>query len=118
MAASDLLDAAGLTYERSSLRWLANTLRANFQAYLVACAAVVPDTTENDRTVGNWLVPMTALAAQMNASSSNPLEQELYNTLVDYVYRFNLAGYYAEQQGRITNAQATQLLNAFNANIF
>lgn len=118
MAAGTLEQAANLSYERAALRWTANTLRANFQAYIVACAAVVTDATANDRTVGNWLVPMTALSGQMTASIANPLEQELFNTCVDYLYRFNMAAAYAQVQNRISGAQAAALLAAFNAQIF
>jgi hypothetical protein len=118
MAAANLEDAANLAYARSSIRWTANTLRANFQTYVIACAAVLTDATANDRSVGNWLAPMSALATNMNASTANPLEQELYNRCVDYLYRFNMAGAYAQAQGRITAAQATALLAAYNASIF
>lgn len=117
MPAATLKDAANESYAHASIRWTANTLRANFQAYIVACALVVNDATEAVRTVGNWLVPMTALSASMTASSANPLEQELFNDCVDYLYRFNMAASAAQTAGRISASQATALLAAYNANI-
>lgn len=118
MPASDLEDAALQAYARLSLRWTANTIQASFQAYIVACSSVVNDSTAAVRTVGNWIVPMTALSTELTAEAGNPASQALFNKCVDYVYRFNQAGFYANVLGNITPAQATALLAAYNANIF
>lgn len=118
MPAASLEDAADQAYARLSIRWTANTIQASFQAYIIACAAVVNDATEKVRTVGNWLIPMTALSTELTAEGGNPASQALFNKCVDYVYRFNMAASYANTLGNITGAQATALLAAYNAQIF
>lgn len=118
MPAANLEDAADQAYARLSLRWTANTIQASFQAYIVACSSVVNDATEKVRTVGNWLVPMTALSTELTAEAANPASQALFNKCVDYVYRFNMAAFYANVLGNITAAQAAALLAAYNAQIF
>ena len=114
--AANLEDAANLSYARISVKWTANTVRANTNAFIIACALVLDDNAPTDRTVGNWLVPLNALATQMNADSNNPMPQALFNTLVEYVYRMMMAAAYAQAQSRITTAQSNALLAAWNTN--
>lgn len=118
MPAANLTAAADQAYARLSLRWTANTIRASVQTYIIACSAVLTDDTANDRSVGNWIVPLAALSTQMTANTTNPLPQELFNTCVDYIYRLNMAAAFAQTQSRISGAQATALLAAYNASIF
>ena len=114
--AATLEDAANTSYARISVKWIANTVRANTNAFIIACALQLDDNDPNARTVGNWLVPLNALATQMNADSNNPMPQALFNTLVEYVYRMMMAAAYAESQSRISSAIATALLAAWNTN--
>lgn len=114
--AATLEDAANLSYARISVKWAANTVRANTNAFIIACALVLDDNVPNDRTVGNWLVPLNGLATQMAADSNNPMPQSLFNTLVEWVYRMMMAAAYAQSQSRITTAQANALLAAWNTN--
>lgn len=114
--AATLEEAANLSYARISVKWAANTVRANTNAFIIACALVLDDNSPNDRTVGNWLIPLNAQATQMGLNTGNPMPQALFNTLVEYVYRMMMAAAYAQIQSRITTAQSNAILAAWNTN--
>lgn len=112
--AANLSSAATLSYSQVSLTWYALTLKAKFAAFITDVSPLLEDSKPNDRTVGNWLIPMQALSTAMSSSLAAVTEAQ-FNGVVEYLYRFCYAAAFAQAQLRITNAQAVALLAAWNA---
>jgi hypothetical protein len=111
--AANLTQAAGLSYAQASLAWTALTLKTKLTTFIGTASALFEDAVPDDRSVGNWLVLMTALATEMVAAS---VSETQFDTCVEYLYRICFAAATAQAQSRITAAQGNALLVAWNTN--
>lgn len=118
--AADLLDAAIKTANNLYPRWQNNTLQARVNAFWAAISPTFQDQTPNDQPVGNWIALIAALGQNILTYNNGgaALGQGTTTTFelsVDYVYRLCKFAYYYNIDGFISNAQATVILNAYNA---
>lgn len=111
--AANLMSAGLLSYDQASLGWYALTLKTQFRNFCTAVAPLFSDTVENDRPVGNWLIPMWALSSEMTGSIADVSEGQ-FNQVAQYLWAMCQSGFQAKQQGRITAAQSAALLAAWN----
>lgn len=113
--AADLTEAAHLSYDQCGILWNAGTLRTNFLAFTQAVIPIFDDARPNDRPVGNWLVPIAAIPADVPAET--PESQAFVQGCQNLLFRICFAGADQLALGNITNTQATALLAAWNAQI-
>lgn len=118
--AADLQQAAGLAFDNLYAKWIGGlgVLTTAFQNFNNDVNAIFTsdggDNSENERTVSNWLVIGFKIQATIpTAFIGNILPQDFFNQMVQYVYRICYAGF-AANGSRITGAQATALLAAYN----
>lgn len=111
--AANLAAAAGLSYDQCNLAAVANTLKTKFKAFLTEVSPIFDDARENDRTVGNWIIPMWALSVQLDAIAGAVNTSQL-DAIVSYLFRICYAGALAQSEQRIATAQADDLLAAWN----
>lgn len=110
--AANLEQAAHLSYSQTSIAYAGAALNPKFIAFVNAAAAIFDsDSNANQRTVGNWIIPMYALSSQLLGATPS---QTQYNQMVEYLYRICYAGLFAASDNRITASQATALLAAWN----
>lgn len=96
-------------------RWIAGTLKADLTAFAASVAPLFSDDNPNDRTVGNWLVIVQAIASQMTAGIT--ADQSVIDASVQACFRlFNQASA-RQASGQISLAQANAVLAAANANL-
>jgi hypothetical protein len=103
--------AANAAYDDMFVWWQSTQLKARLTGFGVQAALIFSDDNPNDRTVGDWFVPIQALATIMGAAVQ-PLTQ--FNAAVQYVYRICWQGDAMQTAGLITPAQAAALLVQFN----
>lgn len=108
MPSADLQIAAHESYEKAYTPWPGLTLGTQMTAYMNDIIGIFSDGNQNERTVLNWVVPMKA-AASLVAGSIQQLRVS-----VNVLYRVNLAGFDAHANSRITAAQRTAMLAAWN----
>jgi hypothetical protein len=111
-AAGNLQAAANDCYDSMFVFWAVGQLKFRMTGFCALAAQSFSDALPNDRTVGNWLIPMQALAESMGAGVV-PVTQ--FNAAAQYVYRICWQGDAMDTAGLITNAQATALLLAYNS---
>lgn len=114
--AATLVEAANLSYSQLALKWTANTLRTATAAFAAAASPVFPDSQDNCRPVGNWMVLIDALVSTLPPAPL-PVAVSDLNQDVEYVARMCYAAFTLNAQvpQLVTNAQATALLAAWNA---
>jgi hypothetical protein len=110
--AVDLQGAGFLSYSQMSIAWVADTLKTKSAQYAAATSPLFSDVVANDRTVGNWLVPIYG-ALQVMPATSVPNDE--FNQMVEYIARMCFAGYAMLNQGLISAPQAAATLAAWNA---
>lgn len=111
--AANLQQAAGLAYDNMFVKWqLGVQLRLRCQGFLTHLDPFFPDNIPDNRPVGNWFVPFTALANSMPAGKAS-LEQ--FNACVQFMYRVCWATDAARTALLISSAQATEVLNEYNS---
>lgn len=112
--AVDLSDAANLTYQQLALKWTANTLDTACASFSAAASALLSDGLAGDRTVGNWLIPIDGVIADMPVGV---VPVELFSTVVSYIYKMCWQAFSvnALTPPLISNVQAAALLAAWNA---
>lgn len=120
MAVGDLQAAAGQAFNNVGSKWLANTLKTNLAAFAAACKSTFVESNVNDHPMGNWLAIIAALATTMPTGGS------VNHPVVTYLQMQQAAqsvggmcslAFQLNAQGLIANAQATVILNAYNANL-
>lgn len=120
--AASLTAAADQCAADLNVRWQADTLGARVTAFAAALYSSFPSNVPNNAPIANWLAVIGALGPQIVTfanggafAGSNSLP--MYQLAVDYVYRLcKLAAAYSTAPiSLITGAQATAILNAYNA---
>lgn len=113
--ALNLVEAASLSYDQCAIHWYNNALKAQFLAFVAAAEPIFLDPIPNDRPVGNWLIPMQAVAAVPTVGQPDIVG---FNERVEYLYRICLAGQSQFDNGAlISAAQRDALLAAWNTTI-
>ena len=109
--AATLKDAATDAFGNLNTLWLADVLKAKIAAFCDLALPIFPQEQDLNHPVSNWTTLLDALQDAM------PTPQTFLNLnqAVDQVYRLCWVAYYLQQQNLITNAQATTLLAAYNA---
>lgn len=113
MAAS-LAQAAYLSYAQCDILNQATTLRVKFKAFIDAAQPIFDDNELKSRSVGNWLIILQKIWTDMG----DTVEVDGLDVVATALFRMcilasDLSGF----RPYITNAQATALLAAWNANI-
>lgn len=114
--AADLQEAAdfaqGNVYEKFDA---GSDLRALLDSFNPAFAALFVDDVEPQRTVLNWLVPLTQV--QLRTPPGGPPPQTVVNVadIADVLFRTMSAAAQAESAGRINSTVAGFLLALYNA---
>jgi hypothetical protein len=110
-AAVTLQAAANDAYDFMFVWWQAGQLKARMTGFAAQMSPSFADDVPNDRTVGDWLIPIAALANTMGAAVQ-PLTQ--FNASVQYIYRICWQADAMRTANLISAAQATAVLNQFN----
>jgi len=112
--AATLVEAANLSYKQLDLKWTANTLDTATLAFATAANPTFPDSDQNSRPVGNWLILIDALVSTMPTGVVSLMD---FNQAVEFVSRMCYAAFTinAQTPPLITNGQAIALLAAWNA---
>lgn len=118
--ATDLLDAATQTPANLNTLWRADTLQARVTAFASDLVDDFPDDVPSNRPIANWLAVIAAFAPTIqsfdNAGSHlGQNTEQTFQAAVRYVYRICKLGYYYEDEGFISSAQAAAILAAYNA---
>lgn len=112
--AADLQAAANDAYDDIFIYWQANSLKSRLTNFALAInsSGDFPDDDPNSRTIGDWLIPIQALADTIVGKGT--LDQ--FNTAVQYVYRICWAADVMSQTTPpvITPAAAAVVLTQFN----
>jgi len=115
MAFATLLDASVGCLNTTFTRWNAGTLKTNLTAFNATCSALFADDNPNDRTVGNWLIPLQSLTTQLS-SVFNESDYVTFTAINAILYRlFSQAS--ARTPLQISVTQANAVLAAANANL-
>lgn len=116
MPAANLQDAAGLAYTNVAKRWTLGQLRAGLSAFWPAINPSFPDDDLNNHPVGNWLALIAGLSSECPPDTGGTVDQFFFmDTAAKYIYRLCWLGSYLLSVNLISAAQATVILNAFNA---
>src|SRR5215470_7553204 len=113
-AAASLTEAAISAADNLLTLYTGNTLKAKTAAFCATALAIFPDQTQSSRPVADWLTLLSALSDQMPVAS---VPYSSLNSAIDYVYRlcFLATALNTQTPQQVTNAQATALLAAYNA---
>lgn len=111
--AANLTSAAALTYDQMRIKALitGSSIKTQLTSFIAAVNPIVPDSIPNNRPVGNWLIPMAALAQTMRGLDMSLSD---FNLAVDYVSKLCSVANVQRNAGLITVAQGTALLAAWN----
>lgn len=111
--APSLNDAADLTYDQMNIKALTsgNSIKTQLTSFIAAVTTIVPDNIPNNRPVGNWLIPMAALANTMRALDMSLSD---FNAAVDYVSKLCAVASAQRSASLITGAQGNAILAAWN----
>jgi hypothetical protein len=118
-AAVDLLDAAQKTADNLFPLWEAGTLKFFVGQFWQAITGSFVEDTPNDRPIGDWIALIAGFQSQIQGFDPTQLANNgtstSYQTIESYVYRlFKFAYTYGTVEGKLTSAQQTVLLNAYN----
>lgn len=118
--ATDLLDAALETPSNLYTLWAADTLQARVTSFASDLIDDFPQDNADNHPIANWLAIIAAFAPTIlsydnGGSDLGQNTEQTFQTAVRYVYRICKLGYYYEDQGFITPAQAAAILAAYNA---
>lgn len=99
-------------------RWVAGTLQADLTAFAVAVAPVFADDNPNDRTVGDWLILVQAIASKMTPALFVGADQAIVDASIQIAYRmFAQTNARSGVNGQISAGQAAAVLAAANAHL-
>ena len=110
---ANLQEAANQAYDNMFVFWNLGQLKARLAGFATLCSSSFKEGSPNDRTVGNWLIPIQALAASMPAGVT-PLSQ--FNDAVQYVYRMCWQADAMQTAGLISATQANLVLLSYLTN--
>lgn len=106
--------AAQHAYTNLEPFWVAGTLKAKLLAFATTTLASFSSTVPNNIPIANWCALIEALSTDMNGGAL--VEPMAIRTAARYVYGICYLGAQLQGQGNISGAQATVILNAYNAN--
>lgn len=109
-----LVEAAGRSYDNLFVKWQTNLIGNAILLFGGAVRDRFSDDNANDRTVGNWSIELLALKSTIPTGLFQPTLQFLDQAAL-LVYQTCWAAHAMEAQGIITNAQAVDVLDAYNA---
>jgi hypothetical protein len=112
-AAATLLEAAGIAYDNLYVKWQLNQLKIRLTNFCSGVSPSFPDSDVNGRPIGNWLIPIRALAQDIPAVG---VQLDDLTTAAQQIYRICYLGSQLEASGQITPAQAAALLLQYNGN--
>lgn len=104
---ANLQQAANQAYDNMYVQWNTGQLKSRLTSFASQCSPFFKEGNPNDRTVGNWLIPIQALAANMSAGVT-PLS--LFNDAVQYIYRMCWQADAMQTAGLISATQANAVL--------
>lgn len=108
-----LKDAAHEAFDNLYTLWLADTLKSQTATFCDAVLAQVSEQDVNARQVADWATLLDITQDQMPGASVSFTTGLV--VAADQVYRLCWLAYALNQQGLLTNAQATAILAAYNA---
>ncbi len=114
MAAANLIQAAGQSYNNLFTLWQANTLKTKLTAFWTAVNLVFDEQKPNDQPPANWVVLLADLTTGM-PSTNVPFPQ--LNAGAQYTYRLCWLVQELVTLTLLTNAQGVAVLAAYNANL-
>lgn len=119
MAAADLEQAAGMSFDRLHFYWNIDQLKTRmtffWQNIIGPTVNAFEDQNVDGRPVANWSSIVATIADDLPAAAV-PLEQLTQS--VESVYKTCWIANYLDGQGLITSAQATAVLDAYNGAFF
>jgi len=109
--ASSLSQAAGQAFDNLFVKWSVGQLKISMSFFWPQVMAIFPDSQANGRPVANW---GTVLASAENQTPNGKPIMTYLNNAAQIVYRLCWMGSYLQSVALITNAQANDLLAAYN----
>lgn len=106
-----LLQAAGIAYDNLYVKWQLNQLKVRLQNFCSGVSPTFPDGDERTRPIGNWLIPIRALAEEIPTVD---VELDDLTAAAQMVYRICYLGSQLEANGQITAGQGAALLLQYN----
>lgn len=114
-AAANLTEAAELAMTNAFVQFAgANTLRSRLALWFAAFAGELDPESRDQRTVLNWVPVGRPLESRLPTVKGDEIITDA-DAVGVFLYRTCRAAEFAENDGRITGAQATALVNAYNA---
>ncbi len=114
--ATDLIDAAGRSYDNLFVKWQLNLLGNSMATFNLQVSNTFNDNVANDRPVGNFCILMRALISEWPAGAFQPDLNKL-DECANLVYRVCWATNQMFVQSLITLAQYNAVLAAYNGAI-
>jgi hypothetical protein len=120
MAFATLIAAANGCLATMFTRYTAGTIKADLQAFATQITGTFSDDNPNDRTVGNWLVSIQAIASAFSGVFAIA-DDYTFQRSVEAVYRMcwqaNDRSLGTPGANQISATQATAVLTAVNAHL-
>lgn len=110
--AATLSEAAGLAWDNANVHWVMNNLPTTMENFWQFSISSFAESQPKSRPVSNWLVVIANLANVMTFPIT-PISE--VSTAARAIYGVCWMGQQLLNQGLISSAQATSLLNAYNA---
>jgi hypothetical protein len=113
MAAVNLRQAALQAWDNMFPLCALGTLKAAINTFVTAIQGSFEQQRPSDHPILNWISILSGYNAQAEGDALDWTELRIS---CDYVYRLCFMASQADIQGLISSAQATVILNAYNAN--